>query len=133
MVRPKKRSQSLARAEIRLLGMQSINPKLDLGQGLSITVYTDLIDSLQQKLQSYNLLLADLDAMRSEIIEDERKLSLFSSKILAGVGHLFGKHSVEYEKVGGTRQVERIRSSRRSSSSPTETNAASANPPETTD
>lgn len=113
MPRQKRSSRALEKAEFRRLGIQSIDPELDLGNGFSVKAFTGKINTLRQKLETYNLLLSTISAMSSDITEFERELSTYSAKMLSNIGCVFGKNSSEYEKSGGTRQIERQRSTRR--------------------
>lgn len=114
MSRRKKKSVVLPKAEKRLSGMKSINPKLDFGKGRSNAAFNNKINEVRAKLDTYNTLLSTVDAAYNDFIESEKELATLSEKMLANVGVEYGKDSTEYEMAGGVRRSERRRSSRRS-------------------
>lgn len=109
MARRKKKSASLLKAESRLVGIKSINTKLDMGSGMSATAYEKEIVALRQKITAYNTTLAQLDARSNEIIDAEKQLFTLSERMLLGVAMKYGKDSSEYEMAGGTRRSEHRR------------------------
>lgn len=109
MARRKKQSATLTKAEGRLVGIKSINTKLDMGSGMSVAAYEKEIAALRQKIVGYNTTLAQLDATSNDIIDAEKKLSTLSERMLLGVAMKYGKDSSEYEMAGGTRRSERRR------------------------
>ncbi|MEO0759225.1 MAG: hypothetical protein AAFY78_20390 [Cyanobacteria bacterium J06648_16] len=115
MSRKKLASEMLKTALGRLPGMKAIDPKLDLGNGLTVPDYENRIDSFQAKLEDYNQRLADLDAFRSQLKAEERDLGRYSTKMLMAVACTYGRDSYEYQKAGGVRLSDR-RWPRRSSS-----------------
>jgi hypothetical protein len=109
MSRIKKGSRVLEKAEIRLAGVQSINSRLDLGNGLSVEEFNALIEDTRAKLLAYNTALSAIDKARSDVLELEQKLGDYSEHILLGVATRFGKKSDEYEMAGGVRKDRRKR------------------------
>lgn len=107
MSRKKLASAILKTALGRLPGMKAIDPKLDLGSGLTVSAYEKRIDRFQAKLESYNQRVAELNALRSELKADERDLSRYSAKMLMGVACTYGQDSYEYQKAGGVRLSDR--------------------------
>lgn len=114
MFRKKSTCRPIEKAKVRLDGIQAIDAALDLGTGLSTKGYTQKIVALQQKISAYNSSLANIDALRSQIVAEEKDLSDYSEKMLIGIANRFGKNSYEYEKAGGVRKSERKRPGRRS-------------------
>ena len=108
---PKKKSFSTAldKARIRSAALASIDPKLDLGNGLTLKAYTDQIDAVQTDMDEYNGLLSQVDSSKNKFELDEKHLADLSEKMLIGVAYKHGKDSDEYEKAGGTRKSERKR------------------------
>lgn len=108
---PKKKSSShaLEKARTRSAALSSIDPKLDLGNGLTLKAYADQIDTVQADFDEYNGLLSQVDATKNKFEVDEKQLADLSEQMLIGVAYKFGKDSDEYEKGGGTRKSERKR------------------------
>ncbi|MEL6326713.1 MAG: hypothetical protein AAFQ61_07395 [Cyanobacteria bacterium J06626_23] len=111
MARQKLRSSLLRNLQLRLDNFKSINSKLDLGDSLTVPNFEKAVESFDQKVGTYNSLLATLDGLRSELRTDERNLRDLSERMLLAVGARFGKDSVEYKKAGGVRKSERRRPS----------------------
>jgi len=110
MARQKKAStRILAKAQSRLLGMKSVDPKLDLGNGLTAAYFEKEITTMQQKLGTYHTLLAQADELSNELEVMDQHVSGLTSRVLAGVAAQYGRRSSEYEKVGGSRLGERRR------------------------
>ncbi|MEL7068238.1 MAG: hypothetical protein AAGN15_06235 [Cyanobacteria bacterium J06581_3] len=112
MARPKRNSAILPQAEKRLVGMKSIDPKLNLGGGCTTTTVEKQINTVRQKLQNYHTLLAQADAAADELELEEKKLSNLSKKVLKGVAVMYDEESREYTLVGGVRPSERKRARR---------------------
>ena len=113
MGRVKRTSPITDKAEMRLQGLKSINPALDLGNGLSITAYEAIVDEAQGKQDAYNQLLSTVDEKLIGLKEVEKRLADFTERMLAGVAAKYGKDSAEYAQAGGTRKSEIKRSSGR--------------------
>ncbi|MBD2056796.1 hypothetical protein H6F88_12365 [Oculatella sp. FACHB-28] len=109
MPRLKRSSTVLDKAERRAAALKSISSSLDLGNGLTIETFSELIQDMQDKLEAYNMALSAVDAAHSKVEEVERSLRNLSEHMLLGVAVKYGKNSVEYEMAGGTRKSERKR------------------------
>ena len=120
MGRRKRNSNVLEQAHARLNGLKGIDPQLDLGNGLNVAALETAVNKLQTKLDTYNRKLseADEELIGVETIEDE--LKELNARFLAGVGAVYGRNSVQYEKAGGVRTDDRKRTSRK----PTSTSAS---------
>ena len=89
MPRVKRNSAVLETARQRLAGLKSITPKPNFGPALDVDKYEQAVDALAANLETYHetlLLLA-----------------------LAATGAQYGPNSNEYEAVGGTRESDRKR------------------------
>jgi hypothetical protein len=113
MSRRKRLSPVLERAELRASSMTSIEPSLDLGNGLTLETYWEAIQSLREKQNQYNTLLSNVDRIYNELLADERSLGEMSEHMLSGVKVKFGRDSHEYEMAGGVRRSERKRPQRK--------------------
>jgi hypothetical protein len=129
MVRPKRSSAILQRAEKREAGLQSISSTLDLGNGLTLKAYSILIDTLRSQIATYNSALSTLDDQSRQIKDTEQQLRNLSEQMLLGVAAKYGKNSGEYGKAGGIPKSERRRPIRKK---PTENGVASPQPSNTT-
>jgi hypothetical protein len=113
VARPKRSSRLISKAEKRLAGLKSINPRLDLGEGLSVETFTTCITDLRRKIKDYNQALSTIDALRIEVNQAEQTLGEVFEKALLLVAARYGKNSLEYAKAGGVRSTERKRPVRR--------------------
>lgn len=118
MGRKKRGSRILEQASARLSGLKSINPALDMGNGLSVAAYEQALNTLRAKLEAYNQKLSELDEELFQVEAEEEKVSELHGRILAGVAAAYGRDSSQYEAVGGTRTTDRKNSSRKADSGP---------------
>ncbi|AFY36229.1 hypothetical protein [Calothrix sp. PCC 7507] len=123
MARRKRNSATLERAERRIESLQSIDKKLDFGQGVTIEAYDVLINDLRSKLAAYNTALSSIDKLTGDVKNAEQLVLEMSEKMLLGVGSRYGKTSQEYEMAGGSRR----KNSRRSTSNSQSTNSLLTN------
>lgn len=107
MARRKRSSPAVDHAETRAAALESIDPALDLGSGLTLAAYKASITTTNTQLAAYNTRLSELDGVLNALKAAERDLGELSSRMLAGVAVKFGKNSSEYEKAGGKRTDER--------------------------
>ena len=104
MARRKRNSATLEQTERRIESLRSISETLDLGGGLTLAAYTDIIDDLRTKLAAYNTALSTLDKLMDDVKEAERAAKEIAEKMLLGVGSRYGRNSQEYEMAGGSRR-----------------------------
>lgn len=114
----KRNSKDLEKAGQRLAGMKSIDPALDLGNGLSVATYLSVIEETDVALEGYNTQLSQADGLQNEFFAKEKNLRDMSERMLVGVAARYGKDSDEYEKAGGTKKSLRRRSRRVRESEP---------------
>lgn len=102
----KKRTTSEAydKLSYRLEAMKTINPNFDLGNNLTVTELDELANTLRSTLNSYNTTLMDADDQRTTIMELERQAMDVAERLLATTLAKFGRDSVEYRRVGGTKK-----------------------------
>ncbi|MBU6230130.1 MAG: hypothetical protein KGQ93_10600 [Cyanobacteria bacterium REEB459] len=103
MVRLERSSQVLQKAERRAAGLKSIDPSLDLGNGLSLRSYCRLMERLQEQIADYREILALADRANRSVRQGERQLRKLSERLLMAVAARYGKDSPEYEMAAGTR------------------------------
>ncbi len=114
MTLPTRGSITINKAQRRLASLKSIHENLDLGYGLTIAAYTQLIEATRAAMEAHNTLVSQIDESRRNLTAMERSLSDLSSRMLSGVAIKYGKTSNEYLKAGGT-----LRKSGKPSSHPT--------------
>ncbi|HEX8503254.1 MAG TPA: hypothetical protein VF659_21900 [Pyrinomonadaceae bacterium] len=113
MGRRKRDSAVLEQARSRLNALKGIDPALDLGNGLTVNAFEQVIDALGTKLDGYNQKLSEADEALFEVENNERTVKDLNSRFLAGIGARFGRNSVQYEKVGGIRTDDRKQPTRK--------------------
>ncbi len=101
MPRLKRSSTTLEKAQRRIAAIKSIDPALNLGNGLTIASFSTAITDTQQKLETYNTVLSTVDQSYLAIQTAERSLRELSERMLLGVAAKYGKHSPEYVMAGG--------------------------------
>jgi hypothetical protein len=117
MSRRKRSSPVLQKAVRRASGMNSIDPNLDVGNGLTLPAFSTLIETMRTKENAYNSALANVDKLYSEMLQTERELGDMAEHMLMGVGAKYGKSSVEYGMAGGVPKNQRHKGLRGESSS----------------
>lgn len=106
MPRTRRTSSAIAKAVVRSNNLKTISPSLDLGGGLTVQAFDDLIKQAQDAENDYNRTVAELDEKTNRLDALLKQTSEFSTRMLAGVGARYGKNSDEYEKAGGVRKDE---------------------------
>lgn len=104
MSRKKRSSKTYDKALIRKAGLVSIDPNLDLGNGLTLVVFESKIAATKSNLDSYNTVLSEADAQQNVLTDAEKELRNWNERMLAAVAAKYGKDSNEYEKAGGVKK-----------------------------
>lgn len=107
MARRRRISKILDNAQTRIAGLKSIDPALDLGNGLTLTAYDTIVSAGLTNLSTYNQALAKLDDLYNALLQSEKEAADMSERMLAGVAARYGKDSSQYEQAGGVRKSER--------------------------
>ena len=97
----------LEKGKTRLAAVKSIDPVVDLGNGISVPNYEVEIDLLTTKLGAYNTALSTVDDLYNECIDQINILKDWNERVLSGVATKYGKNSSQYEMAGGVRKSER--------------------------
>ncbi|MBD2409145.1 hypothetical protein FACHB389_29080 [Nostoc calcicola FACHB-389] len=95
-------SAAIDKAQRRLALLKSINEKLDLGHGLTIEAYNDLINTSRAMLEAHNTLVSNFEESCKTMTQVDKTLSEMSERMLSGVAIVYGRSSIEYSKAGGS-------------------------------
>lgn len=98
-------SPTIEKAQKRNLALKSIDPYLDLGNGLTVREFSNLIEDTQTKIDRYNLAIKGLTQLHDEMMESERQLAAEHERMLSGVLAKYGRNSTEYEMAGGSKRT----------------------------
>jgi hypothetical protein len=104
MARSRRSSRLLDNSTNRLTGFRTLNPNLDLGNGLNVYALAQMVTNLQIQLDAYNSTIARLDQMADQITEMENAIAHLSGKMLTAVGLTYGTSSDEYQMAGGKKR-----------------------------
>jgi hypothetical protein len=104
MPRLKRNSPTLTAAQSRIAAIETINPDLNLGNGISVAEFNAKIEETRQALEEYNKALSTIDQSRSHVDALERSLASLSTRMLSGVATLYGRTSSEYEMTNGSKR-----------------------------
>lgn len=107
MARMKKTSKTVEAARARLAGLKSIDPVLDLGNGVTAAIYESKIEGTETDLSKYNTTLSLADEDQNKFETSEKDLKDYHERVLLAVAAKYGKDSTEYEQAGGTRKSEK--------------------------
>lgn len=118
MARRKRTSQMLEKAARRAAGINSIDPNIDLGNGLTLAAFSTLIETMRTRENAYNTALSNLDKLYGEMLQTERELGDMAEHMLLGVATRYGKSSVEYGMAGGVPKNQRRKKLRGESPTP---------------
>ena len=81
MARTKKAAGAkLEAAQKRLAGMKSIEPKLDLGEGVSVATIEAAIGAVTTAINEYNTMLSAVDAKANEIDTQIKAMNALSER-----------------------------------------------------
>lgn len=105
-------SKVIQNAATRAAGIESIDPALDLGNGMTLAAFNAAIDDARAKQAAYNTLLSQTDEAKNVFETTEEFTKDFSERILAAIAARYGRDSNEYEQAGGVRKSERRRAIR---------------------
>ena len=110
-------SAALSKAELRLTSLKTIDPNLDLGDGVSAAELIAKIESTRQALQERNSTVTLLKQLARTLRSQETDLEELNQRIENGVASKYGKKSDQYYMLTGKSPNPR-KSSKRSESAP---------------
>lgn len=102
-------TKAMINSKTRLANFKSIDPNLEVGEGLKNATFEAEIDDVYATLELYNTKLAEADQILNQFNAKEKDLRGTSERMLKGVGVKFGFDSDEYEQAGGVRKSERAK------------------------
>ena len=95
------------KARTRLASIKSIDPAIDLGNGITAAAFEAQISLTENKKEIYNTALSSLDDLYNDFNTQADVLTDWYQRVLNGVGFKYGKDSSQYEMAGGVRKSER--------------------------
>jgi hypothetical protein len=98
-------SAILEKAQKRNLAIQSIDPNLNMGEGVSVAEFSASIAETQAKVDRYNLAISTLTQLHGEMMASEKALANQHERMLNSVSGKFGRDSVQYEMAGGRKRL----------------------------
>ena len=106
-----KKTSSLAldKTKLRLAGLKSISPTLDLGNDISVVTMAAAIKAIDDSMSAYNTKLSEADDLADEFDRTEKAAMDLTERALDAVGVKYGKDSDEFMQAGGTKKSERKR------------------------
>lgn len=104
--RKRKRSRNLEAAQHRLNALQNIDENIEFSAGFTTESYKALVEDAIDQLHRYNAMLANVDRQKSDLRRLEKKLADANERVFSGIITQFGRDSIEYEMIGGTRKRE---------------------------
>ena len=97
----------------RLASVKSIDPVIDLGNGITAVNYETQINLLRTRLSKYNTALSAIDDLYNGCIDQIDVVRDWNDRVLTGVATKYGKNSSQYEMAGGVKKTERKKSSKK--------------------
>jgi hypothetical protein len=113
MAKARTSSTIIDKAFVRVQGMRAISPTLDLGSGLSVVAIEAAINDTRAKLDACIRHLSKFEELQAAFEDAEKHLNELTTRILNGAASKYGRDSIEYAQVGGTRSRDIKRSPRR--------------------
>jgi hypothetical protein len=112
------RVPALDKGKTRLSGLKSIDPNLDLSNGLTVVAYEKEINLLEKKVDTYNTTLSTIDDLYNEYAVQLSVVKDLNERMLDGVSSKFNKNSSQYEMAGGVRKADRKKPVKKTLSNP---------------
>jgi septum formation inhibitor MinC len=114
MSRRKKHSSIIVeKAQTRLAAVKAIDSNLDLGNGLTVQMFSSKLEEARDRMEKYNTVLSLVDEAYSAMFASEKALAECTENMLIGVAYKYGKNSDEYKMAGGTKKSDRKRPTRK--------------------
>jgi hypothetical protein len=99
MLQEKVNSHVVTTAQLGIDKLRSIDPKLDLGNGLTLDKFSGDLKTIQAAIARYNTAAAELVNLNRAMKEQETGLRKDLKRFVMGVGAKYGEQSPQYETV----------------------------------
>jgi hypothetical protein len=99
MLQEKVNSHVITTAQLGIDKFRSIDPKLDLGNGLTLDKFASDLKTMQAAIAKYNTTAAELVNMNRAMKEQATGLRKDLKRMVMGVGAKYGEESPEYATV----------------------------------
>jgi hypothetical protein len=106
-------SKVLDQVQLRLSALKSIDPDLDLGDGLTIRSVTQQVQETRTEIDAYNTEASVIEQKYKTIREKEGAIANLSDRIVDGIAFKFGRKSNEYKMIQSIRRNTRTRATNR--------------------
>jgi hypothetical protein len=116
----KTNSKVLEQVQLRLSALKSIDPDLDLGDGLTIRSVSELVQDTRSGIDAYNTEISSVEQKYKTLREQEGSIANLSDsntehRIVDGIAFKFGRKSDEYKMVSRIHRNNRKRSTNKAS------------------
>jgi hypothetical protein len=99
MLTEKVNSHVVSAVQLGIDKLRSIDPELDLGNGLTLTALMDDLQATREAFAEYNTAAAELRKKGRAIKTRERQLRTHIKQMVMGVGARYGEDSEEFAAV----------------------------------
>src|SRR5947209_17920591 len=96
----------------RVVRVWTDNPTFTLGEVTLQSLQTK-VAALRQKREQLDALRMQITALSNELNEGTNELASINTRARSGVRAVYGPNSTQYEQIGGTRQSERKKPTRK--------------------
>lgn len=107
------RTKEVSIAQTRLEALKTIDPDLDLGNGITVPHYEKILHLFNEKLSAYNKALERADELYNNAILALDDLKDMNEMMLTGIALKYGNASREYIMAGGRKRSDRKKPVRR--------------------
>lgn len=96
----------VSKVQQRISGMNSIEERLDLGNGVSVVALEAAVKDVTDLINLHNTKLSEIDQISNQYDAAVKAMNDLSKRALKGVEFKYGSDSNEYEMAGGTKSSE---------------------------
>jgi predicted nucleotide-binding protein (sugar kinase/HSP70/actin superfamily) len=99
---PARKSAAIAKAQVDIANLKSVDPTLDFGNDLSIAAVLQLLETTQAEIEALNTSLNAITQARKAIRAKERALKKLIERLQHGIALKYGKDSDQYQMINPT-------------------------------
>jgi hypothetical protein len=110
LMETKQSSKILDQALLRVANLETIDPQLNFGDGLTLQEFSILAQSVQNTLREYNAAVATANQTAQTLQEMEKRLVDVGDRIVMGMACKHGTRSPEYQMLSKIRRKSKHRS-----------------------